>query len=456
MFNKRLSRRSLLKWAATAAVLPIIQACAPAAPPTPTTAPAPAAVAPTPTAAPKPAAAAPTTAPAKPAASAERVKVRFNTWIGVLEPMVKKFNEMNDKIEVVFELTPFANIADKQLIDLASGIAADMLQVAGPWWPPFMRKKVLLPIDDGLKQRNVDLSKFAFSPAKACTFEGKLWGIPRLPAGRGLAYNNRLLDQAGVKYPTNEWTWDDLTAALPKVHKPPESYGMPAMTNLSILEEMIWSNNGKIVADDWSKSLLDQPAALEAVQLVVDWLLKHKVTMAPGDEKALGDNVFASDKVAFFVHVIGDWASFKTNTKNLQMPAWMTNWPYAPKTKKRVNSAEVHVYGLNPKSKVLDQAWVFYVWQTTDDEAMKIEWTLFPGNYEASKYLAALTDQKQKDFLTLRVEAAKIAESTNWGTNTSEAQKAFRSEFDLALLGKKSVPDAMKDATKAIDVILKG
>jgi len=33
-------------------------------------------------------------------------------------------------------------------------------------------------------------------------------------------------------------------------------------------------------------------------------------------------------------------------------------------------------------------------------------------------------------------------------------QKAFFAEHDLALLGKKSAADAMKDATKAINAIL--
>jgi ABC-type glycerol-3-phosphate transport system substrate-binding protein len=42
-----------------------------------------------------------------------------------------------------------------------------------------------------------------------------------------------------------------------------------------------------------------------------------------------------------------------------------------------------------------------------------------------------------------------------WGPNTSEGQKVFTAEYDLALLGKKPVDQAMKDAAKQLDNVLK-
>ena len=392
----------------------------------------------------------------KPPTAPEKVKVRFNTWIGVHEIMPEAFNEASDKIEVVFEPTPYPQIADKQVLDLAAGTAADMMMVPGPWWASLMTKKITLAVDEGLKQRNVDLTRFAFHPDGACKFEGKLWGTPHVPAPFGLGYNIRVFDEAGVKHPTEEWTWDDLTDALIKLHNPPETYGQPAIRSHFIIEEMIWSNNGKIISDDYQRCLIDQPEALEAVQLCVDWLLKHKVMMAPGDEKVLGDIVFASDKLATAVFVIGDWNSFKNATKDLQIPAVVTWWPFAPKTKKRIASTSVHVYALNSKTKVLDEAWDYFLWHQTSDAALKIHWTLFPANWEMAKYVAEIPDEAQREFTKKRVEGLKFASATNWGTSVSEAKNAFNAEYEAALLGKKSASDAMKDTAKAITAILQG
>ncbi len=48
---------------------------------------------------------------------------------------------------------------------------------------------------------------------ESASYDGSVYGFPRDIGFSVLYYNKDLFDAAGVEYPTEEWTWDDLTAA---------------------------------------------------------------------------------------------------------------------------------------------------------------------------------------------------------------------------------------------------
>lgn len=454
MSRSRFSRREVLRSIGLTMAIPILQACAPAAQPTQ----APSQPAAQPTAAPPKAEAKPTTAPAaKPAAgSAGKTRLRFSTWLGAAKELLAKYNQTYDKAEVAYEEIPFAQFADKILIDMASGTAPDVVHWPSPWWIPSMRKKVFQPLDELLKRDKVDMSRFAYPPEKVTQFEGKLWGMPyALPTTRIVVYNKRMFKEAGLKEPTDEWTWDDKTEAAKKLHKPPTAFAMVARQHMQNIESMILGHGGGVISDDGKKCLLDKPESIEAVQASVDWYLKHKCTMEPGDEKSLGEEPFASDKLAMGLISIPGWSPWKRSTRDLAIDAWVTQFPVSPKTKKRRTGSEAHTEAIYGKTKQLDETWKFFLWSQTDDDAMRYWIDFYPVNYQFEKHIEKITDPVQKKINSLRYDYKSTMEVVYWGPNTSESQKAFNAEYDLALLGKKPVADAMKDATKAIDNIIK-
>ena len=47
--------------------------------------------------------------------------------------------------------------------------------------------------------------------------DNTLYGVPKAVETLVLIYNKDLFDQAGVAYPTNDWTWADADAAALKI-----------------------------------------------------------------------------------------------------------------------------------------------------------------------------------------------------------------------------------------------
>ena len=81
---------------------------------------------------------------------------------------------------------------------------------------------VARPIDDLIAESGLDLSEFYDTTISAARLNGQLYGLPILahPGRVGLFYNKNLFDAAGVDYPDDTWTYDDMLAAAIELNDP--------------------------------------------------------------------------------------------------------------------------------------------------------------------------------------------------------------------------------------------
>jgi multiple sugar transport system substrate-binding protein len=71
------------------------------------------------------------------------------------------------------------------------------------------REGMFLPMDKLVTEDGFNL-KDAFGDGLAPSYiNGKLYGLPYTKGGFYVFYNKDMFDAAGLKYPTDEWTWDD-------------------------------------------------------------------------------------------------------------------------------------------------------------------------------------------------------------------------------------------------------
>jgi ABC-type glycerol-3-phosphate transport system substrate-binding protein len=439
--SKFTRREFLTKIAAGAATVPLLQACAPAAAPPEEK---------------EEGEPEPTEAPA----GAEKVTVRWYQAIGVIDVQAEMFNEMQDRIEVVFEQSTWGEHAQKIVMDAAAGTAADIWFVGAPFWIGVKQQDVCLPIKDHLNSGDVDLSGFEFDPQSDwCSLNGQSHGLPTNGViMRGISYNEALYEAGGVDIPNDQWRWDDLIAAGTALHDPPNVYGADLANLVSdVWLSMIWSNGGQIVNEDETKCMLDQPEVIEVVQGVLDWSHEYQFTMAPGEAGALGDFPTASGKIANWHAIFTDWDTWMTQTKELEVPAWQTTFPLPNNAPQRKWAGSVHVEAIWKETQVPDEAWEFNIWRTTAKESLEYQITLFQVNYNLKETVdAVIEDPKRREFMGLALDEYKNAEGEYWGggTSTSEVLDTFKAEFDLAYLQEKTAEQAMKDATATIDRIL--
>jgi ABC-type glycerol-3-phosphate transport system substrate-binding protein len=436
MSNKSLSRRQFLRGAAFVGVgVPFLQACGSGPP-----------------------AAEDSDSGAEAAApSMEMTTVRYAQVIGPLDKQVDMFNEQSDTVHVEFELVPWGEHADKLLIDVAAGTAPDLWFIGGPWWIQIKRKKVALSISEFLaNDPDVVMDNFEF-PADSDwgMVDGDIYGLPTNSVIlRGLAYSEKRFEEAGLDLPNENWTFADVAAAGPKLNRGEESYSMPApLLAGDLYLTTIWQNGGQIINEDETKCLLDQPEAVEAIEQLVAWT---EFSMKPGQHGALGDFPTASGKIAMWPMVLADWDSWLKVTANDETDQWMTYWPSVSNPPAvDVYAGSVHMEAIWSQSENIDAAWEFFIWRAINQDSLDYQITLFPINYRMEETVkSAITNERQADFLTLHLPITGRSTGEYWGPSTTEILNAFRSEYELAILGEKTTKEAMEAATKAIDVIL--
>ena len=125
----------------------------------------------------------------------------------------------------------------------------------------------LLDLTDYIQKSDlVDLSNYPEGLNSIYNINGKQYAIPKDYDTIGLWYNKTLFDEAGIEYPNDSWTWDDLYDAAKKLTKPDGSqYGFCAgLHNQEGYYNFVYQNGGTIITDD-KKSGYADPKTVEAI-----------------------------------------------------------------------------------------------------------------------------------------------------------------------------------------------
>lgn len=181
----------------------------------------------------------------------------------------------------------------------------------------YMSNDMLLDITDKIAESDViDPANYPEDIWGLYTWEDKNYAVPKDIDTIGLWYNKTMFDEAGLEYPTADWTWDDVTEAARKLTKDDGSqYGIAfrADNTQATYYNLIYDNEGYVINDDKTKSGFDNPKTIEAMQTLEGWinegLMPSAEIMAENNE----DVLFTSGKIAMTCQ--GSWmiAGFRDN-----------------------------------------------------------------------------------------------------------------------------------------------
>jgi multiple sugar transport system substrate-binding protein len=224
----------------------------------------------------------------------------------------------------------------------------------------YMSNDMLLDLTDKIK---------ASDKIKVENYPGDIWGlytyndhyyaVPKDVDTIAIWYNKKLFDEAGVPYPTSDWTWDDLTETARKLTKSDGSqYGLAVKmdNNQAGYYNLIYDKGGYVISDDKKKSGWDDPKTIEGMNILDTWikegLMPSAETMSENGEEVL----FQSGKVAMVPQ--GSWmiASYKANEYTAQN-ADIVELPKDAKTGKRVSLYNGLGWAAAKNGKHTEEAW---------------------------------------------------------------------------------------------------
>jgi multiple sugar transport system substrate-binding protein len=134
---------------------------------------------------------------------------QIETW----QPLFDQLDQAHPEWILVMEQTPFASVQEKLRASAAAGTLPCVQEVNGLFARPYVEDGVFMPLDDLMAQTNFDKDDFYTPLWDNWTFEGGIYGVPSVASPEVVFYNKDMFDAAGVAYPSEDWTWDDLRQA---------------------------------------------------------------------------------------------------------------------------------------------------------------------------------------------------------------------------------------------------
>jgi multiple sugar transport system substrate-binding protein len=196
-----------------------------------------------------------------------------------LNDMVAAFEDENPGIKVNLESAPYDSYFTKLQTLLAGGTPPDVYEINYENFVSYASKDVLLDLTDLVAaDSSIDLSKVNETAFNAYQYEGKQYGMTEAFSNVLTFYNKALFDEAGVAYPTADWTWDDETEAARKITDADgRVYGTYSPVTMNEFFKVIAQNGGSIY-DSSGNLAINDAKNVEALQHMVDLVLVDKVT----------------------------------------------------------------------------------------------------------------------------------------------------------------------------------
>ncbi len=258
-----------------------------------------------------------TPAPTKPL---EPVTITYFTFSAApdhledLDEMIQIFEQAYPNIKIKVETAAFDEYFTKLQTLIAGGTAPDVFELNYENFVSFAAKGVLLNLDPLAKADE------AFDPAifyprayGAFNFNGMQLGLPETFSTVLLLYNEDLFDQAGLSYPTEDWTWEDAVAAAKELTDADAGvWGLHSGIQFWEFYKKAAQNGCSLFNEDKTEVTINAPECIEALETMVGFVTEDEVMPSDAEMGGMSDgDLFKAGKIAMDVTGIWMFAAFQ-------------------------------------------------------------------------------------------------------------------------------------------------
>ena len=219
-----------------------------------------------------------------------------------LQRMYEAFHEEYPNITVEIETIAIDDYFTQMQTRVAGGTAPDCYEMNIENFASYASKGVLAPIE------GVDLSGLDETALSAFTVDGVQYGLPGNFSNVVLVYNKDLFDQAGIGYPTSDWTQDDVQAAAEAIHALGDDiYGYYQPLTYNEFYKACAQFGGSLLNEDKTAFTINAPENVAAAQMMADRVLVTNVQPTAEQMGGMGDwDLFMSGRLGMIP--TGIWA----------------------------------------------------------------------------------------------------------------------------------------------------
>lgn len=247
--------------------------------------------------------------------SAQDTTIRYFTFSAApdhvedLNAIVQAFQAENPGITVSVETAPFADYFTLLQADTVGGAAPDVFELNYENFVTYAANGTLLDLSGSLSAD----APYSQGALNAFQWDGAQYALPESFSTVLLFYNADLFDQAGIAYPTPDWTWDDaMTAAKAIRALGSDTWGIFSPIQFwEFYKKAAQNGECKFFNDDMTESTINSQACVDTLSLMTGFIAED---VMPSTEELSGvanEDLFASGKLGMDVIGIWQFAAFK-------------------------------------------------------------------------------------------------------------------------------------------------
>lgn len=257
-------------------------------------------------------------------AAGEETVITMSHWGG--ETDEKTYRERADLYEashlgIKIEINYMPSDHIQKLNTMFAGGTAPDIVVLAEDVHSFSSRGLLLPLDDFVAKAGIDVAgRVGQTGVETYSYDGKLYGIADRGGSMVLFYNKDMFDQAGLKYPTSDWTWEDMLAAgkaLTGGSGEEETWGFGSETWWPYWMNWVYQAGGRVI-DEEGNLVLNSPESVKGLTFLQELTTVHDVMPTREEYANMGSGassgtVFAQGRIG----MVGNGLWFFSNLKDV-------------------------------------------------------------------------------------------------------------------------------------------
>ncbi len=374
--------------------------------------------------------------------------------IDTLEALIKVFESENPGIKVNYTTADFGSYFTKLQTDFAAGTAADVFELNYENFVTFASRDTLLDLGDYLDtSSNVTDSTFYPAALNAFSYNGQQLGLPITFSTVLLYYNKDLFDAAGVGYPTDAWTWDDVIAAAKAITNPAKRvWGISQPVQFWEFYKVAAQAGGGLTVTPTVQ--INTPENLAAAHYLVDKVTVDHVMPTDAEMSGVGDtDMFLNQQLGMIVTGVWMFDQFSNDAT--------FNWDVAVEPGGANNAthffSNAAVVSRTSKQPEAAYKWVEFLASNPAVVQARIEtnWELSALSLEQADTLAAYLAKPIPANRKAVFESLEFAVNPPVIENQPLLSDVINQELEAARLGAKTVEQALIDAQKRVEELVR-
>lgn len=278
----------------------------------------------------------------------------------------RKYPDLNVTIENQF--VPWDGYHEKLIVQAAAGTLPDVMLISSAFFLNIAVYDMFLDLGPYFERDQLQEEYLPPGSLSFLTVRGKLSALPAggfRPGSPMVNIHQDLFDQAGLPYPANDWTWDDVTVYARSLTRDTNGDGAPDQFGVdfakttweAVWEYMLRAHGGSIWNEDFSAAAINSEAAQQVFTFLKDL----------DDRWGVSGGEFNSGNVGMSIA----WASEAARRlEQLPFRVGVHPLPLGPHGRGLgPATGRTHVYAISKNTQHPELAWNFVKFLVTDPEA---------------------------------------------------------------------------------------